>query len=146
MSEVAILFNPSQSLSDQVGADQIFVTQIIFGFVTKLTKQGWNGLKMQPEAAFFGSRWIGGNFWPAVRLELSGPRAFAPVADTSWQPRSPLGILLNCEKILLTWPPTVWNTFDREKRPLCWCMVIAVIIVTLIRAKPDSQTNKQGLI
>ena len=115
MSEVAILFNPSQSLSDQVGAGQIFVTQIVFGFMTKQTTQGWNGLEMQPEAAFLRSRWIGGNFWPAVRFELSGPRAFGPVADSSWQPGSLLGILFNCRKILLTCPPTVWNTFDREK-------------------------------
>ena len=70
---------------------------------------------MQLEAAFLRSRWIGGNFWPAVRFELSGPRAFGPVADSSWQPGSLLGILFNCRKILLTCPPTVWNTFDREK-------------------------------
>ena len=54
---------------------------------------------MQLEAAFFGSPWIGGNFWAAVRLELSGPRAFGPVADSTWQPGSLL----------------VGNIFDREK-------------------------------
>ena len=128
--------DPFQPKSVIVRPGQIFVTQIIFAFVTKQTKQGWNWLKMQLEAAFLGSRWIGGNFWPAIRFELSGPRAFGPVADSSWQPGSLLGILFNCRKILLTCPPTVWNTFDREKRPLSWCMVIALIIVTLIRAKP----------
>ena len=68
--------------------------------MTKQTKQGVEWIeKMQLEAAFFGSPWIGGNFWAAVRLELSGPRAFGPVADSTWQPGSLL----------------VGNTFDREK-------------------------------
>ena len=54
--------DPFQPKSVIVRPGQIFVTQIIFAFVTKQTKQGWNWLKMQPEAAFLGSRWIGGNF------------------------------------------------------------------------------------
>ena len=105
MPELAIFFNPSQSLSDQVRAGQIFVTQIIFGLLTEQAKQGWNGLKMHLEAAFFGSRWIGGNFWAAVRLELSGPRAFGPVADSTGQPGSlASGEYFDRRKILLTWP------------------------------------------
>ena len=60
---------------------------------------------MQLEAAFFGSPWIGGNFWAAVRLKLSGPRAFGPVADSTWQPGSLLvGNTFDREKILLTRP------------------------------------------
>ena len=81
MSEVAIFFNPSQSLSGQVRSNICDTDDIWFCDQTN-KKQGWNGLKMHLEPAFLGSRWVGGNFWLAVRLELSRSRAFGPVADS----------------------------------------------------------------
>ena len=78
----------SRSFSTQVShcqarLGQIFVTQMIFGFVTKQTRsKGGMDWKCILSLHFWGRAGLEVIFWSAIRLELSRSRAFGPVADS----------------------------------------------------------------